>query len=138
MQILVNSDHHITGSESVSQRVEAIVGAALERHASRITRVEVHLNDVNGPKHGDREKRCMMEARVGGLRPIAVSHQAPTLLEAIESAAEKLSRALEHTLARLDETAGPSPRAVDIASVEDLQELEEERKSSLRDRRRRS
>lgn len=132
MQVLVNSDHHITGSESVAERVEAMVRGAVDRYEDRITRVEVHLNDVNGPKHGDDEKRCMMEARVGGLRPIAVTHQAPTLIEAIEGAADKLERALEHALARLAETPGPAPREDEIASVEDLQALEREEKGRAR------
>lgn len=132
MQVLVNSDHHITGSESVAERVDAVVRAAVDRFEGRITRVEVHLNDVNGPKHGDDEKRCMMEARVGGVRPIAVTHQAATLVEAIDKAAEKLERALEHTLARLAATAGPAPREAEIASIEDLQALEEKDKQRTR------
>lgn len=111
MQVLVNSDHHIAGGASVSTRVETIVLDAVDRFETRLTRVEVHLNDVNGPKHGDREKRCMMEARIGGLRPLAVKHQAPTLLEAIEGAADKLERALDHTLGRLLATARRSARA---------------------------
>ncbi len=66
MQVLVNSDHHITGSESVTERVQSIVEASLERFADRITRVEVFLSDVNGAKHGARDKRCVMEARASG------------------------------------------------------------------------
>jgi hypothetical protein len=68
----------------------------------------------------------MMEARVGGVKPIAVKHQAPTLLEAIEGAADKLERAVEHSLARLRATAGPSPRDIDIVSIEALQELQQQ------------
>jgi len=124
MQILVNSDSHIKGGESATERVQAIVQSAVDRFQSRITRIEVHLSDTNGPKHGDHEKRTVIEARVAGLRPIAVAHEAPTLLEAIEGAADKLTRALEHTLGRLDETAGGSPREDNIASVDDLQALE--------------
>ncbi len=126
MQILVNSDHHIKGGESIAERVESIVHAAVDRFANRITRIEVHLSDTNGPKHGDHEKRCVMEARIAGSRPIAVANEAPNLLEAIEGAAEKLKRSLEHTLGRLDETVGPSPREDQIASVEELQALERE------------
>jgi hypothetical protein len=44
----------------------------------------------------------MMEARLGGLQPIAVSHQAPTVREAMEAAAEKLERAIDRTLGRLE------------------------------------
>jgi len=123
MQILVNSDHHITGDQTVSARVETIVSGSVDRFADRVTRVEVHLNDVNGPKHGAKEKRCMMEARVGGIKPIAVSHEAPTLLEAIEGCADKLERALEHKLGKLNATAGPVPRDVDIVSLDQLNGL---------------
>lgn len=124
MHVLVNSDHHITGDEWVTARVEGIVADAVDRFADRITRVEVHLNDLNGPKHGEKEKRCMMEARVGGVKPIAVNHEASTLLDAIHGAADKLERAVEHSLARLQASAGRSPRDVDIISLEALQSLE--------------
>lgn len=127
MQILINSDHHIHGGESATERVESIVHAAVDRFANRITRIEVHLSDTNGPKHGSNEKRTVIEARIGGLRPIAVAHEAPTLLEAIEGAAQRLKRALEHTLGRLDETAGPSPREDEIATPEELQALERDK-----------
>jgi ribosome-associated translation inhibitor RaiA len=103
MQILINSDHHIKGGDSATEQVQSIVHAAVERFEDRITRIEVHLSDTNGPKHGDREKRSVIEARVGGLRPIAVAHEAPTLLQAIEGAADRLKRALEHALERRDE-----------------------------------
>jgi ribosome-associated translation inhibitor RaiA len=124
MQILVNSDHHIKGGESTTERVESIVRAAADRYANRLTRIEVHLSDTNGPKHGDRDKRCVIEARIAGSRPIAVAYEAPTLLEAIEGAADRLKHALEHTLGRLNETVGASPREDEIASVDELQALE--------------
>jgi ribosome-associated translation inhibitor RaiA len=130
MQVLVNSDHHITGDLIVTERVEAIVEASVDRFADRVTRVEVHLNDLNGPKHGAKEKRCMMEARVGGHKPLAVSHEAPTLLEAIGGCADKLERALEHMLGRLAATAGPVPREQDIMDVDKLNELERSEKQA--------
>jgi ribosome-associated translation inhibitor RaiA len=125
MQILINSDHHIKGGESANETVQSIVEAAVDRFADRITRIEVHLSDTNGPKHGLREKRCVMEARVGGSRPLAVAHEAPNLLSAVEGAADKLKRSLEHALARRDQLPGPTPREGDIASVEELDALEE-------------
>jgi ribosome-associated translation inhibitor RaiA len=124
MQVLVNSDHHVTGSESVSERVETVVRDAVGRFADRITRIEVHLNDVNGAKLGENDKRCMMEARVGGLKPIAVTAYAGSLAEAINSAADKLERALESTLGRLDETPGRQPRESEIADTEALDRLD--------------
>jgi hypothetical protein len=127
MQILVNSDNHIKGGESAVERVKAIVAGAVDRFQARITRIEVHLSDTNGPKHGDRDKRAVIEARVAGLRPIAVAHEAATLLEALEGATDKLTRALDHTLGRLSETAGRPPPEQNIASVDELQTLEGDR-----------
>jgi ribosome-associated translation inhibitor RaiA len=124
MQVLVNSNHHIVGGEDLTERVRGVVEGRLERFAGRITRVEVHLNDLNGSKLGERDKRCMMEARVGGMKPIAVSHEAPTLTEAIHVAADKLERALDHSFGKLQDTAGRAPPADQVASVEALQALE--------------
>ena len=124
MQVLVNSDHHIVGGEDLTERVRGVVEGKLERFDGRITRVEVHLNDLNGSKLGERDKRCMMEVRVGGMKPIAVSHEAPTLTEAIHVAADKLERAVAHALGRLQDIEGRSPPEDQVASVEALQELE--------------
>jgi ribosome-associated translation inhibitor RaiA len=124
MQVLVNSDHNIDGSVSLSERVESIVTDAVGRFADRITRVEAHLNDVNGAKGGERDKRCMLEARLGGLAPVAVSDEAPTLLEAIEGAADKLERAIDHALGKLEASHRRGPRALDVADAELLDKLE--------------
>lgn len=124
MQVLVNSDHHIVGGEDLTERVQGVVEGRLERFAARITRVEVHLNDLNSHKLGERDKRCMMEARIGGMKPIAVTHEAPTLTEAIHAAADKLERSIERTLGKLDDTRGRTPPEAQVASIEALQELE--------------
>ncbi len=124
MQVLVNSDHHITGSESVTERVQSIVEASLERFANRITRVEVFLSDANGSKHGVRDKRCVMEARAAGVAPVAASNEAPSVLEAIEGAAAKLQRALGHTFGRRDASSPKWPSEVETATVDELEQLE--------------
>lgn len=124
MQVLVNSDHHIVGGEDLTERVQGVVEGRLDRFVGRITRVEVHLNDLNSLKLGERDKRCVMEARLGGLKPIAVSHEAPTLTEAIHMAADKLERAVARTLGKLEDTEGRTPPEAQVASVEALQELE--------------
>jgi ribosome-associated translation inhibitor RaiA len=120
MQVLVNSDHHIVGGEELTARVQGVVERRLERFDGRITRVEVHLNDLNSLKRGERDKRCMMEARVGGMKPIAVSHEAPTLTEAIHVAADKLERAVAHALGRLQDMQGRTPPEAQVASAEAL------------------
>lgn len=102
MQIQVNHGRRVSGGESVEERVEDMVSDALDRFSDRITRIEVHLSDENSDKGGAADKRCMLEARLNGLQPIAVTHQAESMQLAIEGAAEKLERAVEHALGRLD------------------------------------
>src|SRR5690606_23820275 len=100
-RIHVNTERHRRGGGSLEERVQAMVRDAVSHLSDRITRIEVHLSDENSERSGDKDKRCMLAARVGGLRPIAVTHQAETLALAIDGAAEKLERTLESTLGRL-------------------------------------
>jgi ribosome-associated translation inhibitor RaiA len=108
MQVLVHTDNHIKGSDELSTRVEATVEGALERFGPQVIRVEVHLHDLNGHKHGI-DKRCVMEARLAGHQPLAVSHDAASLDDAIAGAADKLEKSLDHTLGRLDHKKGRTP-----------------------------
>jgi hypothetical protein len=43
----------------------------------------------------------LLEARLAGLQPIAVSHQAPTIVIAVTEAADKLQRAIESKIGRV-------------------------------------
>ncbi len=95
MKIQINTDNHIEGTQALTEQVEATVRSALTRFADSISRIEVHLSDENGPKASDDDKRCLIEARLAGRQPIAVSHQGGTVLEAVGGAADKLERALE-------------------------------------------
>ena len=106
MQIQINSDHNLMGGESLATSVRATVENALSRFRTHITRVEVHLADENADKHGRDDKRCMMEARFEGHAPIAVTHHAATVGQAIDGAAERLVHMLEHTLGRLRDHRG--------------------------------
>ncbi len=101
MQVQINTDSNIEGSEQLSEHVRSVVDTTLSRYADRITRVEVHLGDENGGKSGQNDKRCVMEARLEGRQPTAVTHHAASLDLAIDGAADKLMRALESTIERL-------------------------------------
>jgi ribosome-associated translation inhibitor RaiA len=101
MNIQINTDNHFAGREALHQRTEAAVSNVLGHLAEHITRVEVHLSDENGTKTGGRDKRCMMEARLEGHQPIAVTDEAETMAQAIDGAADKLKSALDSTLGRL-------------------------------------
>src|ERR1039458_5649719 len=96
MQVQINTGHNIEGNEALN----------------------AHLSDENGDKSGPNDKRCVMEARLEGRQPVAVTHQAATLDQALEGAAHKLTRLIESTLGRLHDQASrrtapppPEPKA---------------------------
>ncbi len=105
MQIQINTDHNIEGREALAARVSEGVLKAIERFSDHITRVEVHLTDETGQERGHKsgqdDKRCLLEARFEGHQPVAVTHHAASVDQAVAGASEKLARKLEHMLGRL-------------------------------------
>lgn len=100
VKIQVNTDSSVKGDERLEEIVEEIVTHTLNRFKSDVTRVEVHIQDVNSHKGGSDDKRCMMEARIEGRRPNAVTHNAGNVEDAVSGAADKLQRSLDSTLGK--------------------------------------
>jgi ribosome-associated translation inhibitor RaiA len=106
MKIQINTGHNVVVHETMIRKTEAVVESTLGHLADRITRIEVHLSDENNAKGSSGDKRCLMEARIKGHQPLAVSHEAATIDQAVGGAADKLKRALDHTLGRLGNHEG--------------------------------
>lgn len=103
MEILFNTSNQIDATEAMEAEAREQVGRTLRRFQGRLTRVELHLSDENSPqKGGSHDIRCAMEARPEGLRPIAVTHEGADPKEAVRGAAQKLARALDSELGKLD------------------------------------
>ncbi|MBA3032570.1 MAG: HPF/RaiA family ribosome-associated protein [Gammaproteobacteria bacterium] len=100
MQVLINTDHNIEGYEALTTHLKGLVESAMNRISAHVTRVECHLTDENGHKSGGNDKRCVMEARLQGHQPIAVTHHAATVHQAVDGAAQKLTRLVESTIER--------------------------------------
>jgi len=100
MKIQFNTDANIHGTETLAAQVNTTVEQALEHFKEHITRVEVHLSDENSGSSGQHDQRCMLEARLEGRQPVAVTDHASTLDEAVLGAAQKLAHLLESTLGR--------------------------------------
>lgn len=101
MYIQINTDHNIEGHQALNAQVSGVVESALSQFSDDITRVEVHLSDVNSNKKGgDDDMRCMMEARIKGRQPIAITHQAATVDQVVDGAVDKLVNLIETTLGR--------------------------------------
>jgi len=107
MNIQVNTDNHIEGSDELTRQVEDVVEGSLGRFGEWITRVEVHLSDESSSsKSRDNDKRCVMEARPSGQQPLSVSHQGSTMDQALKGSAKKLVRLLDDTKGRLQDPKG--------------------------------
>lgn len=103
MLIQFSADHHLEDREALASEVNGVVEHALSRFSAHITRVEVHLSDENSQKGGQNDKRCMIEARLEGHQPVAVTHHAASLDHALVGAADKLAKLIAHTRSRLHE-----------------------------------
>lgn len=100
MHIEINVGDGVDHSDALDQHIHKKL-APVERHfGDRLTRVEVFLKDVNSNKGGV-DKQCTMEARPGGLKPVAVDAQAEDLYTATHDAAGKLEKALRRRIARV-------------------------------------
>lgn len=98
MQIQFNT---VTGNEALIASSTSIISEELRRFSKQITRVEVHFTDEDGNKDGINDKRCMLEARLAGMKPIAVTNHANTHEQAIFGAITKMKASLEKITGRL-------------------------------------
>ena len=114
MQIQVNTPDSAGGAD-LQASVEHAVAEAVTRFERQLTRVEVHLSDVNSLKGGDEDKRCVIEARPTGQAPVAVTHHAATMRMALNGGLNKLTHKLDRVLAsRSDHKGAPSLRDNDL------------------------
>ncbi|MDZ7590635.1 MAG: HPF/RaiA family ribosome-associated protein [Rubrivivax sp.] len=101
MQIQINTDRNIEGREALAAWVRSEVEDALDRYRAQISRIEVHLSDENAGKNGQRDMRCMIEARLEGRQPIAVTEEAASKAQAVQGATGKLTRLIAAQLGRV-------------------------------------
>ncbi|MFQ3595632.1 MAG: HPF/RaiA family ribosome-associated protein [Sphingomonadaceae bacterium] len=101
MDFQFNSSNAITGDDDVRARIETSLRRRLERIAGDLTRVELHLSDLDGTtRHGPASKRARLEGRPRGRDPIVVTHEADTVDAAAAGAADKLMRAFERDVGK--------------------------------------
>lgn len=106
MQVQVNTDDHIQGGESLAQWISDECKSRLSRFQDHVTRLEVHLSDVDAGKSGANDKRCRIEARVTGRQPVTVSDDSDKMATAFIGASDKLARALDTDLGRIKDRHG--------------------------------
>jgi len=116
LKIQVNSDKNIKVDDRVSSFVRREANHALERFKSKLTRVEFYLSDVNSHKFAALDKRCKVEARPAGRKPLGVTMTAGTVRSAVQGSLTKLQNALEKHFGRLTRTSR-GPKAVAAVKV---------------------
>jgi ribosome-associated translation inhibitor RaiA len=104
MHFQVRTDSNIENSESLIEAIRADVDATLvPRFGDQLRRVEVYLQDENSHKSGSRDKRCAIEVHLAGYPTIAVDDKADSIDEAVDGALEKMLRAIDKALGRLND-----------------------------------
>jgi ribosomal subunit interface protein len=104
MHIQVETDNHIEGRQELTTHVESVIREAAERYLDHVTHVEAHLGENTGAnKSSGHDMRCLLEARVTGVKNLAVSHEAENLHQAIKGAATKLRHALDSSVGKLQD-----------------------------------
>ncbi|MBF0693775.1 MAG: HPF/RaiA family ribosome-associated protein [Flavobacterium sp.] len=101
MHIQMNTDNHVDGYQRVENYFSSMIETALERFDDKITGLDVHLGDENSDKFGTNDKRCMIEARLAGLKPVAVVNHADTIDKAVSGAIDKMKKVLDTTFGKM-------------------------------------
>lgn len=95
MTIQLNTDKNLTIHQEYEDKIKGAINDALGRFGDLITRLEVHLSDENGSKEGLDDKRCLIEAKIAGKEPIAVTNLGNNYDLALNGALSKLKSKLE-------------------------------------------
>jgi ribosome-associated translation inhibitor RaiA len=101
MTIQINTDKTLNGEKRRCDFFSSQISEALERFESQITRIEVHLKDESGRKDGFNDISCLLEARIEGRKPIAITNQANTMDIAVTGAIAKIKTSIESILGKI-------------------------------------
>jgi predicted component of type VI protein secretion system len=101
MTIQINTDKTISGEQRSEEYFTSLIAEALERFESHISRIEVHLKDENGKKDGINDISCLIEARIEGRQPIAITNQADSVDLALTGAIDKIKTAVGSILGKM-------------------------------------
>ncbi len=104
MKIQFNTENYVSGGEELREKLIPMIEDKLKRFNKYISRLEVHLSDENSGKSGPNDKRCLIEARMEGRQPVAVTGQAESYIEATALATGKIKAALDKIIGRMQDT----------------------------------
>ncbi len=100
MKILINSDSSIAMDAKLVKLIMREATELLDRFSDHLTRVEIHLTDIDRGKTGRIDKRCLVEVRAAGMKPIVTSAQTREVKTAVNQSLRKTVRALNTSLGK--------------------------------------
>lgn len=101
MKVQINTDKTINWDARHLEHFTSLIEAELERFSSHITTIVTHLSDENGKKEGINDIRCLLEARIEGRQPVAVTCLADTVPNAVSGAIDKLKSSLDSIIGKM-------------------------------------
>lgn len=101
MTIQLNADNNLHIHAGFAEKLTDMLNDELSRFSEHITRIEVHISDENGSKEGPDDKRCMLEARLEGRQPIAVTAHGDTYELALNASIDKITASLDTVMGKM-------------------------------------
>lgn len=102
MIIQINTDKNLHVHEAFDAKLDRLLTEELHHYSDFITRLELHLSDENGNKQGVNDKRCLIEVRIEGRQPIAVTDHANDYEHAVKGALVKMKTVLGSIVGKLN------------------------------------
>lgn len=110
MLIQLNSAQGVSISPALEEHISKQLQSVDRRFGERLTRIEVYLTDVNGPK-GGLNKRCKLEARPRGGDPVIAELLHEDAYDAVSGAAKRLESVLSNYFGKMDRKLPGGKRA---------------------------
>lgn len=101
MIVQINTDKTIIGDQRSQEYFTSMIEDKFKRFEPHITRIEMHLSDQDGRKEGFNDLQCLLEARMEGRDPLAVTCKSDSLERAVTGAIDKLKASLDSTIGRM-------------------------------------
>lgn len=98
MELVVKARNLVEPSK-LRNYVQRRLSFAFDRHENYILRVEVRLEDINGPK-GGKDKQCRIQIVLNGFGSINIGHIDSDIFNAIDKAATKAFRSIASRIDR--------------------------------------
>lgn len=103
LEIQFNSDNAVNGNDDLSAQARERISERLsERFGSRLTRIEVHVRDIDGTSNGPEGIEATIEARPSNGSPIVVTARNSSPMEAVNSALGTMVTRLDAVFGKAD------------------------------------